>query len=164
MNLDQARPITGRHVLLAMVGFFVVVMAANAVFIFLALDSWTGLSKDDAYQSGLAYNQTLAAGAQQRSLGWRPEIRYEDMGDGQGRLTLTMLDSDGAPIHDLAVEATVRRPAEDEYDQTLALPPITGGSYRAELRLPLAGQWDVAVTATLPSGAVYRIEDRLWLR
>ncbi|MHA1599926.1 MAG: FixH family protein, partial [Alphaproteobacteria bacterium] len=45
--------LTGRHVLIMVLAFFGLVIAANVIFVVLAWQSWSGLSTDDAYRRGL---------------------------------------------------------------------------------------------------------------
>ncbi len=51
------RPFTGRHLLYWLLGFFGVMMVANAIFIWLALNTFTGVISKTAYQESITYNQ-----------------------------------------------------------------------------------------------------------
>ena len=50
------KELTGRHVLYMILGFFGVVLLANVVFVYLAMDTFTGLATEGAYVKGLSYN------------------------------------------------------------------------------------------------------------
>ena len=78
----RAREITGRTVLLSLVAFFGVVFAVNGVFFWFASDSWTGLSTEDAYRKGIAFNDQLARADAQKRLGWTAETDYASAGPG----------------------------------------------------------------------------------
>ena len=158
------RKITGRHVLFGMLAFFAVVLAANAAFIFLALDSWSGLVTDSPYQRGIAYNQTLAEAADQRALGWTGDIAFIPDSDGKGRLEMTLRDRRGAPLEDLHVTGQVRRPTNEGLDQDIALERRGPGLYAVELALPLRGQWDLRLTAKSRTGKRFRMDQRIWLK
>lgn len=158
------RTITGRHVLIAVLAFFGVVIAANAAFVVLALDSWTGLSAENAYQRGLAYNDTLRSAAAQRELGWTARLAFTQLGPAQGRIEVGFADRRGAPIEYLSVAGRVRRPTHDGFDRDIVLERSGAGRYAAHLELPLSGQWDVQVEAVSSGGARFRIEDRIWLK
>ena len=160
----SARVITGRHVLYGVIAFFGTVFAANAVFIFLALDTFTGLSTEDPYQRGLAYNQTLEARAAQRALGWNAEVWFSQTNGGQGRLNVMLRDRAGQPLEDLSVMGQVRRPTNVGYDQDVILTRSGPGAYASEMNLPLLGQWDVRLTAQSRSGARFEMERRIWLK
>ena len=70
-NTDGFR-IRGWHVLVAMVLFFGVITAVNAVFISAALRTYPGEVSVTPYEDGLAYNAKLARQAAQAKLGGRP--------------------------------------------------------------------------------------------
>ena len=158
------RTLTGRHVLYGLLAFFGVVAAANAVFIYLAIDSFTGLSTDNPYQRGVAYNETLEARSAQRALGWRAEVAFEEASYGRGVLHATLRDRNGVPLEDLQVKGQVRRPTHSGYDQDVVLARAADGVYAVELALPLRGQWDVRLTAEARDGRRFEMERRLWLK
>lgn len=156
--------LTGRHVFIAMLIFFGIVIAANGAFIFLALDSWTGLSTRDAYQRGLDYNETLRDAEAQRALGWQVAVAFTDHGDRRGQIEVSFRDQAGAPIEDLRVTSLLTRPTHEGFDELLNLTHSVAGRYIAEFRSPLLGQWNLEVTATSPQGAHYTIKERIWLK
>ncbi len=155
--------LTGRHVLFMLLGFFGVVSAANAVFIYLAVSSFSGLETENAYARGLAYNETLRQAEAQRQLGWSVTLDHEATGGGQ-RLTVSFRDRAGVPLADLVVAGALRRPTHEGMDQSLAFRSLGAGLYAAEPSLPAAGQWDIRLNATARDGASYVLEQRLWLK
>lgn len=159
-----ASRITGRHVLFGLLGFFGLVLVANGAFVYLALDSFSGLSTENAYQRGLAYNDTLRAAEAQRALGWRVAVRTEALAGGRHRIAADFADKRGAPVESLAVDGYLRRPTQEGYDRDIALARVGPGRYAAEVALPLAGQWDIVLSARSPAGQRYRLEQRLWLK
>lgn len=158
------RRITGRHVLYGLLTFFGVILAANAVFIYLALDTFTGLSTENAYQRGVEYNKTLESRAEQRELGWRAAITFDETGGGAGVLRAALSNRAGMPIEDLRVTGQVRRPTHAGNDQELVLTRSGDGVYSAELTLPGRGQWDVYLVAESRDGTRFEMEQRLWLK
>ena len=58
-------PLTGGKVLAILLGFFVVVFAANGVMIFDAISTFRGQTADHPYEVGLKFNLELAAVAAQ---------------------------------------------------------------------------------------------------
>ncbi len=164
MRGAQERKVTGRHVLIGVLIFFAVVLAANGAFVYLALDSWTGLSTRNAYQKGLRHNEILRAAQAQKALGWRAALEFEAGDARRGRLQATFRDERGDPVEYLTVTAAIRRPTHEGFDQDATLSRSGPGRYAVDLELPLAGQWDVRVSATSPHGARYEIEKRIWLR
>ena len=76
MKLTMPQTLNGYHVFGAFVAFFFVVFGVNLAMVFLALDTWSGLSTKDAYQRGLRYNTTLEAMAQKDALGWQDSVIF----------------------------------------------------------------------------------------
>ena len=164
MSASVERRITGRQMLCAVLGFFAVVIAVNVIFVVLALESWTGLSTEDAYRRGLAYNETLSQAEAQRALGWRARVALEPLADGQARLSAVFVDSAGTPVVGLAVSGELRRPTNAGADRTIALSPEAPGRYGVDLPLLLRGQWDAHLRAESHDGKTFIVEDRLWLK
>jgi len=165
MMAQSQRQLRGRHVLALALAFFAVVFAVNAVFIYLALDSFRGLSTDDAYVRGLDYNRTIAAAQAQQVLGWQARLESERVtGSNEVVLRLTIVDRDGAPIPGLSADGMLQRPVDDSMDRRLVFAAAGDGRYEARALVPQWGQWDVRLTARAPGGESYRLEQRLWLK
>jgi len=128
-----------------------VVIAVNIVLITYAIGTFPGLDTEDAYQKGLAYNQTIAAARVQEARGWHLDIRYaphpDEASAHEGELVVTLRDRGGEPLYGLDVSAALIRPTRGGLDSRIALQPAASGEYRGEATLPLPGQWDVRVYA-----------------
>lgn len=157
-----AKPLTGRTVLFALLGFFAVVAAVNAVFIFYALRTHPGLSEDNAYQTGIAYNGVLADAEAQRRLGWHIALALSE--SPQRELTLRVLGRDGAPIAAQRVTAQLRRPGLEAADHEIALIAAGPGLWRASTADLAAGNWDVHVEIARDGAAPYRTEWRVLIQ
>lgn len=152
MTVAAARPgkgMTGPRVLAILVGFFVTVLAADLVMVISALDSQPGLVADHPYERGLAHDALLAEEARQAGLHWQIAVDQQDR-----RLTVAVVDGQGAPLAADHVALRLVRPAEAGLDRTLDLRPVAAGRWQADLAAVPAGQWEVAV-------AVFRGTDRL---
>lgn len=159
----QTRPdhvIEGRHVLLGLIGFFGVMVLANAVFLYFAVSTFSGGDASNAYRKGLHYNETLEAARRQAERGWRTELAY----DGRtGRLTLTVLDRAMAPVIGLHVGAKLGRPATDRQDRRVVLKEDAAGIYAATLDLA-PGLWVIAIASRREGedrDSAYRLKQRL---
>jgi nitrogen fixation protein FixH len=152
--------IKGRHVLLGLIAFFGVMLLANAIFLYLAVTTYSGGDTSNAYQKGLHYNATLEAARLQSERGWRTELAYDDR---TGRLTLKVLDRAAAPITGLHVAASLERPATDRNDRKVALKELGEGVYATTIDLA-PGAWVVAIISR-PGGtggdSAYRLKQRL---
>jgi nitrogen fixation protein FixH len=149
---------TGRHMLAAIIGFFAVVVGANAVLAVVAAGSWTGLVARNGYVESQRYNEVLADARGQQRLGWRGELEA-----GAGGLVFKISDSTGRPLPGLAVAASLGRPTNEAEDRAVELDDRGGGLYAADGGLA-AGAWNVEVTARDGAGRRYRRIFRLWVR
>ncbi len=169
MNSSQhtgPRSLNGRHVLLALIGFFVVIFAVNGIMVYKAESTFGGLDTDDAYRKGLAYNERVAAAAAQAKLGWRDTLAY--VPETQ-RLRVALTDPDGAAVSGLTVTAQVQRPATTRFDQELILEQTGPGTYEADAAGLEAGWWTVDVAARRnaadhENAALYESRRRVWIK
>jgi nitrogen fixation protein FixH len=145
------------------VGMFGVVIAVNGIFVFFALDTWTGLTTDHAYDEGIAYNKALAAVAEQQALGWKTAFELKDSGAQRGRLALAIKDHDGRVLSGGKVAAHFIRPTSEGHDFVVDLAPAPDGRYVADIAMPLPGQWDVEIDVSHPQGD-YRITRRVIIK
>lgn len=144
----------------AFVAFFAVVFAANGIMLFFALDSWTGLSTEDAFQQGLAYNEKIAERDRQAALGW--QVSFDATPDRAGHVVfdLQVDDERGVPVTAASVAVSLTRPTHEGYDLAAILSHLGRGHYAGEVDLPLSGQWQVELVIDEPRGP-YRQSARL---
>ncbi len=152
------RRFTGRHLLYWLLGFFGVMLVANIIFIWLALDTFTGVTNKNAYQDGLAYNERLAAAEAQKALGWQGQVTQ-----GDRTLVLTLKDGKGAAVRGLQLEALLMRPTHDNADQRRVMVEQAPGRYLAPLELPAGGNWDLVISGTAADGTPFETRKRLWI-
>jgi nitrogen fixation protein FixH len=147
----------------AFVLFFVVVTAVNGVMIWLALDSWTGLSTGEAYDRGLVYNHNIDAARRQAGLGWQCRLTARLVGSARAEAELELADAQGRSLSGAAIEASFERPLQPGADFVVALEPQRPGLYRAQFELPLLGVWDAHVLVRRGDDR-YVLQQRLMLR
>ncbi len=145
------------------VGGFGVVIAVNLVLVVFALTSWSGLETEQAYQKGLAHNQTLDAISSQVARGWRGTLAFAPREAGSGQLMFTLVDAAGDPVDGLDVTARLIRPTHEGFDKAIILRALGAGRYEAMLDLPLDGQWRVEIEAS-GRGAPYVMSGRIMVR
>jgi len=160
---DSGFVIRGKHVLIAVLAMFGIVILVNLIFVYFALDSWTGLTTQNAYQEGLTYNQVLAARDAQRDLGWQGNLAL-GKSDGADSLTLSFTDRAGAPLAGLEITGRLRRPTHEGLDQPLAWRNDGAGRYTAEVELPERGNWDLEVSADDGRHPPFEMKARLWFK
>lgn len=142
----------------AFVAFFGVVLAVDATMIVVGFATWPGLDTTDAYQRGLAYDRAIEAGEAQAALGWGVEL---DVVPRQGRramIELALRDRHGSMVQDALVHARLVRPTHEGHDLEVELPHGQAGRYRAEVELPLPGQWDLRLLIQHRGGRYQLVE------
>jgi nitrogen fixation protein FixH len=157
-----ARELKGHHVLMALVGFFGVMLIVNGIFVYFALATFSGGDTSNPYRKGLDYNETLAAAERLAARGWQAEIGYDDK---SGRLSVGVRDRAGAPVTGLDLAAAFSRPATDKEDRTVGLTEAEPGIYTADIRLA-PGAWVISVAPSAdndPSTPAYRLKHRLFV-
>lgn len=140
----EQRPIDRLIPWLFVLGFLVVILV-NAVMVYVALGSFSGLVTDRPYDRGRAYNTTLEARAKQDALGWTARFAIDAQGDGTQRLLLEVTDREGAPIAGATVDATLVRPVERGHDRGAALSERGAGRYAGTVALDLPGLWEARI-------------------
>jgi nitrogen fixation protein FixH len=165
MTTENSSPvITGKHVLLAMLGLFGIVIAVNLVFVTLAIDTFTGVTTANPYKEGLAYNQVLAARDAQRDLGWQGAVGFAAAGSGRERISVALSDAAGSPLTGLQLDGSLRRPTNEGLDRPLAWRETAPGRYQAEVALPQRGNWDLVVSADDGRHPTFEMRARLWFK
>ena len=163
MTAASVREIHGRHVLFILAGFFGVMLAANGIFIYLAVSTFNGL-ESDAYQKGLHYNDRIDAGSRQSALGWSHTVAF----GSDGAVLVSVKDRQGAPVSGLSIGGAISRPVADRFTSTLAFRENVAGTYLALAPSLQPGTWIVSIQATRAEShsgeTTYQIKERLWLK
>lgn len=160
----QGSVIRGKHVLFGLLAMFGLVIAVNLVFVWFAIDTFTGVTSENPYKEGLAYNQVLAARDAQRDLGWQSNVSYEREGEATRRIAISLSDRDGRPLSGLSLDGSLRRPTHAGVDQPLAWRETAPGRYTAEVALPELGNWDLLVSARDGDSPPFEMKARLWFK
>ena len=138
------------------VGGMLLVVAVNAVLIFFALSTFTGVTTGHAYDRGRAYNHVIEAAARQEALGWRADVQLRG-----NSLVVTMADRGGAALPG-RLEGRLLRPLEGT-TQPLDFAATATGSFRADTGARQPGQWDAVLRFFGPGGEVLDIRQRMVL-
>lgn len=134
---------SGHVVAIWFFGFFLTFICVDAVFVYLAISTQTGVVSDKAYEKGLAYNQYLDAAQSQDQIGIQQSASYAD-----GTLTWVLKDKDGQAITNAIVVAKMIRPVQDGHDFEVNLIPSAPGIYQVKLDTPLPGAWTAKLKAS----------------
>jgi nitrogen fixation protein FixH len=159
----MTKPLTGRHVLICLVGFFAFIIAVNAWFITESVRTFRGEDEQKPYLQGVAYNRTLARRAEQQRLGWHATIAADRLQRDRVRIVVAIARADGAPQSGERLNGELRHPMDENRDKPLRLKETAAGRYEGEVAGIPAGTWDVVVTA-VPGQTPFEASRRLWLR
>jgi len=151
---SSAKPITGWHVLIAVVAFFAVVIGVDTLFMIKAYGTFSGEVASNPYEAGLAFNKTLALRQREAALGWTATVLKVD----DDTVVIRLVDRAGAPLDRLSLTGVLERPATETGRQVLDFKPLGDGRYQARARLD--GAWDLRATAR-NSRDQFELETRL---
>lgn len=140
--------LTGRHVLLIAVSAFAIIIAANLTMLFAATGSFPGLVVSNPYVASQNWN---GRADRQKALGWSATVTY-----AQNRLTVRLVNADGAPVDAAGLSVKVGRPTTDVEDRQIALIG-EADLYKAPLALA-PGRWQVEITAQTRPDFRQRVE------
>jgi len=141
---SAGRPLTGRAVLLMLLGFFAVVIAANLVLVHAAVSTFGGVATSSSYEAGLNFSAEAAAAAAQDTLHWRVEGHLAQTGASK-TLTVSAADANGTPLTHLAVNARFVHPADARHDVIVTTEETAPGTYAGMAAIG-AGQWTLDLT------------------
>lgn len=156
--------VSGRFVLLSMIGFFLTIFIANGVFITLAVKSFPGEQEEKSYLQGIAYNDTLTARAEQAALGWTAELTDLRLEGETAAIELSFRTEAGTPLSALALSGVFSRAVDDDHDRAVDFVSLGGGRYSAQIAGVAPGAWRLEATATGPGGEKFALEKRLTLQ
>lgn len=162
----RERHVSGRVVLLSLIGFFLVVAGANAVMITAALTTFGGARTESSYAAGQRFAAEHAAAVAQDALGWTVTAGLLTAADSAGSaaperiITVTAADADGAALTDVGAVVRLEHPADVRRDLTVAMTQTGPG--RFEGRVAAAhGQWDLVVDLVRGDATVFRSTQRI---
>ncbi len=156
------RPITGRFVLFACIGFFGVVATVNAVMMTLAIRTMPGLDVANGYVASQAMNREIAAMRSQTERDWTADIAT-GLTDKVAPISIVLTDKAGKPVTGLSVKARLAHPALTRADHSGALIERRPGVYAADFPDVQAGAWTLIVEASQSGERVFTSRNRVIL-
>ncbi len=159
----KPRELTGRHVLLWLVGFFAVVFAVNGLLVQAATSTFGGLETQSSYKAGLMFEQEVAKAERQDELKWNVDGKLVRDQAGAAVLAISVRDAHGAPVGGLTADALLAHPADQKLDHAIALASDGAGRFRGEDKAP-AGQWELIVDFYRGNARVFRSRSRVTLQ
>jgi nitrogen fixation protein FixH len=159
----KGRELTGRKVLVMIVGFFAVVFLVNGVMIHLALKTFPGVQEKQPYERGLAYDREIEEARAQGARGWSADGQFARISQTQAELTVMLKDRDGEPLRGLEITAHLVSPQSHAQDLDVTLREAAPGEYRVAVAAA-TGTWTVDLVATQQGEQKFRSRNRVSIR
>ena len=150
----------GAYIPWIFVAGFGVIIAVNAIMIWFAVSSFSGLYSINPRERGLHYNDVLARHQQRDALGWKLDVAWQP---ATGRMEIDLHDASEQPLAGARVTANLVRPVEKRAPIALALEPVDIGRFVARVELPAHGNWDVDIEVEC-AGQRYAATRRVFLQ
>jgi len=160
---NKPRELTGRHVLLWIVGFFAVIFAVNGILVRAATSTFGGLETQSSYKAGLMFEDEVARAERQQALQWQVDGKLVRDLAGEAVLDVSVRDAQGAPVSGLSADATLAHPADSRLDRVIHLAGSGAGAFHgADIAQP--GQWELIVDFYRGDARVFRSRSRVTLK
>jgi len=159
--MSAGRPITGRMVLAALVGFFGFVMLVNIVMVRAAITTFGGVDTPSSYQAGLAFKAEEAEAAAQVARNWTVEARIVPTADGNA-LSFEVRDAAGRPVTGADVAARLAHPIDERRDVPVVVLEAGAGVYSGRVAAD-PGQWTLDIAIAKGGERLFRSRNRITL-
>ncbi|MGI6245128.1 MAG: FixH family protein [Pseudochelatococcus sp.] len=177
----KERRLTGRTVLLCLLGFFGCVTAVNVVMIRAAISTHGGAEKVSSYRAGLNFARDRSAAQAQQTLGWQVDITlpHRDAAvtpaagrqgcviaahgcAASGPASVSVRDADGRPLAGLDARLVLVHPTDSRRDRSVPLADKGGGRYEAAIDVT-PGSWGVDLDIDRNGERMFRSSGRVVL-
>jgi nitrogen fixation protein FixH len=163
VSRSNVREVTGRHVLLWLLGFFGAVFVVNAVMVRAAISTFGGVETTSSYQAGLQFKSEIERAIRQQDLHWRVDGNLRRDRKGEAVLEISVRDENGRPVTGLSADCTLAHPADARLDHPVHLDQVGPGAFHGETRGP-PGQWELIIDFYRDSERVFRSRSRVTLK
>jgi nitrogen fixation protein FixH len=160
---SSPRPLTGRVVLVWLLGFFGLVIGANITMMKFAIDTLPGTEVDSAYSASLAYEREIAAARAQSQRDWQVNAKVERQADGNATLRVEARDKNGTPLAGLTFFGRLERPADKRADLEVTLAEVGNGIYRGNAAGVSPGRWDLVLEGDSAGNRMFLSKNRVTL-
>jgi nitrogen fixation protein FixH len=159
----RPRELTGRTVLLCLVGFFAVVASVNAVMMTAAVTTFSGVETVNSYQAGVTFAREEAAAVAQESRHWTVNSSLRPQANGLTQVELSAQDRAGQPLARIAATVSLIHPNDRRLDRPVAMQATAPGRFSGVVT-PSPGQWDLVIELSRDGERLFRSKERVILR
>ena len=162
-QVKKPRELTGRAVLLWLVGFFAVIFAVNGWLVQAATSTFAGLDTPSSYKAGLMFESELARAERQDALHWKVDGTLKHDRKGEAVLDISVRDAQGRPVAGLTADATLEHPADSRRDRVIHLGKVGAGAFHGEA-YGHSGSWQLVIDFYRSGERVFRSRSSVTLR
>lgn len=138
------KTLSGRVVLLSLLGFFGVIIGMNILMAWFAVGSFDGQVEENAYRGGLQFNQRIENARSQQATGWRADVA---LGQGPRSVEIQLTHRGGEALVGAALEGLLWRQSVQGMDVPLAFEQVAPGRYRARVPNEVYGRYELRLYA-----------------
>ncbi|WP_237152034.1 FixH family protein [Oryzibacter oryziterrae] len=157
---NKQRRLTGRAVLLWLIGFFGLIFAVNFAFVYFSISTFPGLEVESSYQAGQDFEKEVALGREQTERAWKVDASVKPAGT-DAAVSISFVDKAGAPISGLAVSVQLIHAVDPTHDHTAKLSETAPGVYTASLEDVPDGSWVLNIEADKDGQRLFKSRNQL---
>lgn len=160
-SVSQGFRVTGRFVLVCLIGFFVLVAAVNGAMLRFALKTFPGVDAENAYKAGLAFNSQIAAAEEQVRRNWHVDVGVSQQA-GAVRLDIGVKPGGGGLPGRLTFKGKLAHPVVRSRDIAIEADERSPGRFVVPLDVE-PGQWQLEFTISERGVVMFRSVNRLFI-
>jgi nitrogen fixation protein FixH len=160
---NKTGELTGRAVLLWLIGFFGLVFVVNGIMARAAISTFGGVETQSSYKAGQMFEGEIAKAERQDARHWRVAGKLDRDRGGDAVLDITARDEKGVALAGLKAMARLAHPADARLDRVFDLARIGAGEFRGQVAAP-AGQWELLIDLYRGDERVFRSRNRVTLK
>lgn len=153
------RQITGRMVLIALLGFFGFVMLVNIVMVRAAITTFGGVDTPSSYRAGLAFTNEARRANAQEIRAWDVTGEVARTAEGAS-LTFHVRDAGHRPVTGADLVARLNHPIDERRDIAIAVSEIGSGAYSGRVAAA-PGRWTLAIEISKDGERLFRSHNRV---
>ena len=140
----KPRELTGRAVLLWLIGFFGVIFVINGFMADAAITTFAGVDTPSSYKAGQMFEHEAELAREQDARRWKVGGKLNLDRVGEAVLDMTVRDAQGQPVSGLRADAQLWHPADSRLDHVIHLTQIGPGAFHGEAHAH-SGKWELIV-------------------